>query len=282
MPEAGIDEWSLKAVYYEIFCEEEQIGHGTGFFILLSRVDQSDKTAFVTCRHCFTGRDEVTGNYLTGSPWKAPTKIKVFLRKKGVFKLGLFAPLDIELYCAREPQWFEHEALDRGIDLAALFIERPEWADIYYANSSVADDTTYSTDMSLDLGMDLFVLGFPFRIDVYQLAIWKRASVASEPSVARSRAKDPFFFVDTSSRPGMSGSLVIQRAFGSYMNTTRDIVMKNEANKIIGVYCGRYVAPATPLEAPGAKDLELGRVHDFSLVLELLKSPRRAENPHCG
>lgn len=80
---------------------------------------------------------------------------------------------------------------------------------------------------TVPIGIEAFILGYPFGIGVSTLPIWKRASVASEPSVKISGK--PCFYVDTASRPGMSGSPVI----------LRHRMAIGPPTTFIGVYSGR-------------------------------------------
>ena len=60
---------------------------------------------------------------------------------------------------------------------------------------------------------EVFILGFPYKIgNASQIPIWKRGSVASEPELDCDNL--PKLFVDTASRPGMSGSPVIYKRIG--------------------------------------------------------------------
>jgi hypothetical protein len=93
--------------------------------------------------------------------------------------------------------------------------------------------------MSLQAGMDVFVLGFPFAMQpTGGFPIWKRASVATEPDIAIDDL--PKFFVDTATRPGMSGSPVILRSWGDYMTVHGEVSASPFiCTKFVGVYSGR-------------------------------------------
>src|ERR1700722_10525352 len=94
------------------------------------------------------------------------------------------------------------------------------------------------TDMLIAVGIEAFILGYPFGIGVSTLPVWKRASIASEPYVF---AKGhPYFFVDTASREGMSGSPVILRTWGGYETPEGGrITTSGSATRLIGIYSGR-------------------------------------------
>jgi hypothetical protein len=95
--------------------------------------------------------------------------------------------------------------------------------------------------MRVSIGIDAFILGYPFEIDVLTLPIWKRASIASEPGLPV--GGQPYFFVDTASRAGMSGSPVILRSWGGFQHDEGGMVSgPGSATKFIGVYSGRIGA----------------------------------------
>jgi hypothetical protein len=73
-----------------------------------------------------------------------------------------------------------------------------------------------SPDLLVGIGMDVFVLGYPFGPGKTGLPVWKRGSIASEPDLVPQ--VENYLLVDTASRPGMSGSPVILRTYGTHMS----------------------------------------------------------------
>jgi hypothetical protein len=94
--------------------------------------------------------------------------------------------------------------------------------------------------LRIEVGMDVFILGYPFKIEPPAYPVWKRGSIASEPQLAR--LTTDYVLVDTASRPGMSGarSSMVEPGFVAVMDTP--------INKFIGVYSGR-VPTDHPYEA---------------------------------
>src|SRR4051794_887785 len=104
-----------------------------------------------------------------------------------------------------------------------------------------------SPDLEVRIGMDVFVLGYPFGRGKTGLPVWKRGSIASEPNSVPHVEK--YLLVDTASRPGMSGSPVILRSYGMHLTQGNTFsVSSGAANKFIGVYSGR-LHTQDPLEA---------------------------------
>ena len=107
-------------------------------------------------------------------------------------------------------------------------------------------------------------LYFPFGKQTGYIPIWKKASVASEPELDVENL--PYFFADTATRTGMSGSPVV-------LYKDRPITMINEKErkvsrhwtKFVGVYSGRIGADN---ETKG--DAQLGRVWKPHVIQEMI------------
>ena len=106
---------------------------------------------------------------------------------------------------ATEPLWLVHPVKGFDVDVAILPLRCPQGAMPYPVNKLPSDWLDFS------VGQDVFILGFPLGIEGVGLPIWKRGSLASEWQIP-SRVQ-PHWLVDTASRPGMSGSQVIERAY---------------------------------------------------------------------
>ena len=58
--------------------------------------------------------------------------------------------------------------------------------------------------IAIMIGMDVFILGYPFGSGPPAFPVWKRGSIASEPDLVKTT--NGYYLIDTASRPGMSGS----------------------------------------------------------------------------
>jgi len=67
-----------------------------------------------------------------------------------------------------------------------------------------------TSDLGVFIGLDVFILGYPFGLQPPGYPVWKRGSIASEPDLVS--LTDDYLLVDTASRPGMSGGPVILAA----------------------------------------------------------------------
>src|SRR6478672_9371274 len=110
-------------------------------------------------------------------------------------------------------------------------------------------------DLEIRIGMDVFILGYPFGAKPPGLPVWKRGSIASEPDLVRQTTG--FYLIDTASRPGMSGSPVILRSW-----TSPDGRAREPLNRLIGVYSGRLGADVA--------EAQIGMVWHESFIPEII------------
>jgi len=97
-----------------------------------------------------------------------------------------------------------------------------------------------SGEIAVMIGMDVFILGYPFGSKPPGFPVWKRGSIASEPDLVR--LSTGYYLVDTTSRPGMSGSPVILRSWSNHILESNMWTISNDhlpIDRIIGVYSGR-------------------------------------------
>ena len=124
-----------------------------------------------------------------------------------------------------------------------------------------------NTRLRIEIGMEVFILGYPFKIELPAFPVWKRGSIASEPDLVK--FVDDYILVDTASRPGMSGAPVIRQSRTNHLLETGDVAMTpNTLTKLIGVYSGR-VPVGHPHEA------QIGLVWDGSFIDEIIVGNRR-------
>jgi hypothetical protein len=114
----------------------------------------------------------------------------------------------------------------------------------------------------IQIGMDVFILGYPFGAKPPGFPVWKRGSIASEPDLARPNTD--YLLVDTASRPGMSGAPVIRRSWRNHLVEGDAMSMDSRpATKFIGVYSGR-------LHINDSDDAQIGMVWHPSFIDEII------------
>lgn len=243
---ATIDKYSLATVHLEIRSKAGPLSEATGFYW-----DFEGRRYLVTNWHCFSGRDVFTRAPVSG--WAEPSSIKISWPDPQAFTF--LRSIEIEL---RDPdglpRWSVHPNLGSAADIAALVI---------------ADQTAKEVPAIFDLpreqlmirvGMDVFILGYPYGLRSTNLPIWKRGSLASEPQALTQ--DQPYRLVDTASRPGMSGAPVIRRSWGYHeMEDGNFWGGESALTMMIGIYSGRLVSKA-PLDA------QLGIMWPVELIIE--------------
>jgi hypothetical protein len=135
------------------------------------------------------------------------------------------------------PLWFIHfEQEKRAIDVVALPLDGESLKEV----SLFPVNELAPAKLAIMIGMDVFILGYPFGSKSPALPVWKRGSIASEPDLVRNSTG--YYLVDTASRPGMSGSPVILRSWSNHILESNMWTTSNEQSpidRIIGVYSGR-------------------------------------------
>jgi hypothetical protein len=118
-------------------------------------------------------------------------------------------------------------------------------------------------DLAVKIGMDVFVLGYPFGADPPGFPVWKRGSIASEPHLTR--PGPGYMLVDTASRPGMSGAPVIRRSRSQHFmeDGTNRPLASNSLTRFIVVYSGR-------LHTKDPSDAQIGMVWPAEDIEEII------------
>lgn len=254
------DWYSMAAVPIEMHFNEQPLSIGTAFFW-----QHESLIYLVTAWHCLSGKHYQTKTHLSKSAAE-PNRIKVFwnLDAQPVGQKGAgFIPIRGD---DDEPLWLVDPEKGSDIDVAVLPVVPPPSVQTYPINRLPEEY------VGLAVGHDVFIIGFPLGIEGVMLPIWKRGSLASEWQIPNQ--VQPYYLVDTASRPGMSGSPVIQRAYNYEPDFTkfRDYG-NNGKSSFLGVYSGR-------LPREGDKDdLQLGVMWSSLYIDRIIKGQRRDGQP---
>ena len=161
------------------------------------------------------------------------------------------------------------------------------------------DELGLVDDIVVEVGSDLFIVGFPSRFgDEYPFPIWKRGTVSSEPLIKPQGLSK--FYIDAHTTGGMSGSPVFateQRLLYDIDKETYDLYQKFQAGqaraldfldrlhlndfnavnhrlmRFVGIYSGR-------VEIDGKLDPEIGVVWSKDVLEELFTSPVISHHPY--
>ena len=245
----SIEQHSVATVPLRMLFNDTDLSVGTGFIW-----EHAGKHFLITNWHNVSGRDVFTKKHLSKTAGE-PNRLALWLNVAG--KLGVKAEAFLPIrdgYGA--PLWLVHPKMGNDADVVAMPLPPIPEADMYPINRMQNDP------MTVRVGADVFVLGYPYGLGPGGLPIWKRGSIASEPMLVS--PEQPYILVDTASRPGMSGSPVIARTNGSYTDANGNMMMTGGLpTRFVGIYSGRMVAP-DPLDA------QLGLVWPEALIREIV------------
>jgi len=231
----------IKADYISLTTQQIAIGFtetdiifstATAFIYLYN-----DKYYLITNWHNVTGRNPLNGEPLTERHSGIPD---IFLTYFRILNGGGQSKLKkIRLYEDDEmtkPIWLVHPEHKENVDVVAIEIEIEE--NLLYSAINKSD---FDNNILPEVGDDCFVIGYPFEDFRYLgLPIWKKASIATEPTVNEDQL--PKILIDTATRPGLSGSPVIYQRIGVHNvidNKFSDDSLIGRIRGFLGIYSGR-------------------------------------------
>jgi hypothetical protein len=224
----AIDEFSLTTVPIDLYFNEQPLSKGTAF-----TWQHDNEHYLITNWHNVSGRDPNTDKHLSCTAAE-PNMLHGLFNTKGK-NIGDKHQLRIPIrQDSGEVNWLVHPTHKRAIDVVAI----PLVGDLVSSIHFYSINKMGSADLLVRIGMDVFVLGYPFGPGTTGLPVWKRGSIASEPDLVPH--VQSYLLVDTASRPGMSGSPVILRTYYIHASQKGEVTLTTgAANKFIGVYSGR-------------------------------------------
>lgn len=206
---------------------------GTGFIY-----SRAGKDYLITNWHNVTGRHNETHTPLHKMSL-VPNIVTVWYHKQ---TLGRWRTANLPLYSdaeSRHPRWLIHPHFGERVDVVAIPIDSHPAGTKLYPITSRAN----YTDADIQIASDVFILGFPDGLTGgANLPIWKRGTIASEPDIDLDDL--PRLYIDSATRPGMSGSPVIWRSESGTIRTRSGATefVSGSPTSRIGVYSGRTAA----------------------------------------
>lgn len=167
------------------------------------------------------------------------------------------------------PLWYEHPTWGRLVDVAAVDVtEVTQGFQIKTAN-----DLESNAQLDAMASQDVFVVGFPFGLIANAPApVWKRGSIALDPSFDPENL--PKMLIDTATREGMSGSVVIARhifvgrSYRKKDGNMSEPVLYARLDVVAGIYSGRHY--------PDLERAQLGIVWKRSAIEETVSAMKVA------
>jgi hypothetical protein len=257
---AQIDQFSLVTAPLSLYFNETHLSDATGFIWQEGR-----QNYLITNWHVVTARSFQTRKPLNthgGRPNKIHalfnTRIQQFLKQPHIISIR-----DED----DKALWLAHPSPGRRVDVVAIplaYADEDPIFDLHPINkyTSVVQHT-------VRIGIDVFILGYPFGPEPPGYPVWKRGSMASEPDLAQIGAGH--YLVDTASRPGMSGSPVIRRIWNQRVDGDRVMPAPTPLRtEFVGVYSGRRYTN-------DPNDAQLGIVWPRSCIEDIIAGNRPDE-----
>jgi hypothetical protein len=247
-----IDQFSLTTTPIEQYFNKTLLGSATGF---VWKIDA--RYFLITNWHVVTCRIFPTREYI-----KSHAGRPNMLRVRFNFAAQIFEKQPFEIRIRDDddkPLWLAHPG--RNVDIAVIPL-RFTADQLAVLNLYPMNELT-SADLAVCIGMDVFVLGYPFGAGPPAYPIWKRGSIASEPDLVRMTTD--YLLVDNASRPGMSGGPVIVRSWENpFMRDGSNKPLDDKPRtKFIGVYSGR-------LPTKDASEAQIGQVWPGEFIHEII------------
>jgi hypothetical protein len=169
-----LDQFTLTTVPLEQYFGETRLGQGTGFMWLIR-----DQYYLVTNWHVLSARDFFTGGNLRKDAGRPNILRTLFNIQTGSFDKQRW---DITIRDEDDrPLWLVHPS--RRVDIAVVPIPfRPKELVIALYPLNVLANAR----LRMEVGMEVFILGYPFEIKPPAYPVWKRGSIASEPQLDQS------------------------------------------------------------------------------------------------
>ena len=201
-----LDKLSLSTVPITPFFNNLRLPEATGFIW-----KRRERLYLITNWHVVTALDFFTKQHLLcGAP--RPNKLRChFLLRVGQYEREL---IDVPIRDENDhPLWLIHSAQERRpVDIVALPLDHE---DLKSSATLLPVNDLAPGKLAIMIGMEVFILGYPFGSKPPAFPVWKRGSIASEPDLVR--LSNGYYLVDTASRPGMSGSPVILRSWSNHI-----------------------------------------------------------------
>jgi hypothetical protein len=244
-----IDRFSLCTVPLELLANKTPMSVATGFVWM-----HGQQHYLITNWHVITGKNTQTGEL--DLPARPDAFRALFNVRVGDF--GKSEPIVIDVRDPNgRPLWLVHPNGGR-IDVIVLPINLSGLT----AAVDLSPINLYTAKpLRIQVGMEVFILGYPFGMDPPGFPVWKRGTIATEPDLVRMTTG--YYLVDTASRPGMSGAPVILRSWtNDYLEGSVRAITDTPATNLIGVYSGRLYA--------AADEAQIGMVWHVSYIEEII------------
>jgi hypothetical protein len=194
----SIDSLSVICLKLELYKDAGKLNTATGFI-----VEKNNRNYLITNLHVVSGIDFFS-KAIFDAQLRTPNLIGVWFNTQNV---GEWNRIDEPLYDrSGKKRWIECSFMGKQLDLIALPLGNiPQKVKIYSFDTS-----HYNSNLLILPGFSCSIIGFPNGLaSDGAFAIWKTGHIASDMVLNLSGI--PQFMIDATTRPGMSGSIVVIR-----------------------------------------------------------------------
>lgn len=255
-----INTYSMASYYVDILYNDIKLSNATCFFTKIK-----DNLYLVTNWHVVSGRNADTKKCLN-KMGSVPNKLRVYVPKENDDSTFCYSDdffMDVELFDQEGNQlWYEMQKGNRMIDVAIIPLK-----DVKGVCTTIEQaEEPFNEQVGFEIASEIYIIGFPFGKQTGYVPIWKKASVASEPELEVEEL--PYFFADTATRSGMSGSpVILYKDRPAVLISEKEEKISRHWTKFIGIYSGRIGADC---EEKG--DAQLGRVWKASVIQTMIEN----------
>lgn len=253
-----INAYSMASYYVDILFNDIKLSNATCFFTKIN-----DHLYLVTNWHVVSGRNADTKECLN-KMGGVPNKLRVYVPKENDNSTFSYCDdfyMDIELLDQDGNKlWYEMQKNNRMVDVAIIPLK-----DVKGICTTIEQaEEPFNEQVHFEIASEIYIIGFPFGKQTGYVPIWKKASVASEPELEIEEL--PYFFADTATRSGMSGSpVILYKDRPAVLFNEKEKKISRHWTKFIGIYSGRIGA-----DCAEKGDAQLGRVWKASVIQELI------------
>ena len=241
MPSHLSSPWNSAVAFLKMSFADTVLASGSGFFW---RAD--GRTHLVTNWHNLAGRNPLTQAPMSNTGGLPDSVVfHAFRQVTQPDERGLYAvdtvPVGVPLYDEAGARWREHPHFGRHVDVASIDVTD------YIRGLQVEHANDVESFASLDsrVSQEAFIIGFPFGLIVNApVPIWKRGTIALDPTFDPDGL--PKMFIDTATREGMSGAVVVARhitvgrSYRRKDGSESEPVIYAKHDLVVGIYSGRH------------------------------------------
>ena len=254
MSKPRINPLSISTFLVEVYFDEMLLSTATAF-----AYKYNNKKYLVTNYHVAFGKNPIT-NQCIDKHAAIPNRLKIIYYDKNA--TSMFC----EIKYLEDINPFKFIKINEQIVDIAVY-EMP----IEFTGVCINDikkefpELSYEENIGLEITEPLYVLGYPRGINICYTPIWKKSSIASEPQLNIDGI--PCFYIDTTTREGMSGSPVIfYSGDGNYKTADGTYHLSGGITyNFVGIYSGRDRNDEPHIA-------QLGKVWKNELIEEVINS----------